>query len=258
MKRLGFSLAFLGIILGVLFTLGNSPAKARPNLLGNELQQSTTHPPEQFSHPVHTRVPWVAVKPTIPLPTTYTVRQGDTLWSIAKARYGNGNLWPALWYINRHKVPNPNSIGPPLVLLLSSWHPNSPALLTEAMHAIPPPPVITVAAVTPSSPSTPPAPPVPQQPVGSLQQFAASLWGSQYSCGADVVNVESGWNVHATNPISYAYGIPQALPGDKMASAGSDWHDNGYTQIRWMTGYMNAQYGGPCGAWAHEQADGWY
>lgn len=257
MKRLGFSLAFLGAILGVLFTFGNSTAKARPGLLSNELQHQAIHPPEQFSHPVYTRVPWVAAKPTIPQPATYTVQQGDTLWSIAKARYGNGNLWPALWYINRRKVPNPDSIGPPLVLLLSSWHPNSQALLAEALHAIPQP-VTTVAVVTPSAPTQPSAPPIPSQPVGSLQQYAASLWGSQYSCGASVVNVESGWNIHATNPKSGAYGIPQALPGDKMASAGSDWHDNGYTQLRWMTGYMQADYGGPCGAWAHEQADGWY
>ncbi len=71
-------------------------------------------------------------------------------------------------------------------------------------------------------------------------------------------NVESGWNVTASNPSSGAYGIPQALPGSKMASAGADWQTNGATQIRWGLGYIKSVYGSPCAAWGHEQADGWY
>ena len=61
----------------------------------------------------------------------------------------------------------------------------------------------------------------------------------------------------ASNP-SGAYGIPQALPGSKMASAGPDWQSNPATQIRWGLGYIKGLYGSPCGAWAHEEADGWY
>jgi hypothetical protein len=68
---------------------------------------------------------------------------------------------------------------------------------------------------------------------------------------------ESHWNVHAANP-SGAYGIPQALPGSKMASAGSDWQDNPVTQIKWGLGYIQDRYGSPCGAWAHSQGHGWY
>ena len=69
---------------------------------------------------------------------------------------------------------------------------------------------------------------------------------------------ESGWNPFADNPTSSAYGIPQALPGSKMASAGADWATNPVTQIRWGLGYIRDRYGSPCGAWAHSEANGWY
>ena len=65
---------------------------------------------------------------------------------------------------------------------------------------------------------------------------------------------ESGWNVYADNPSSSAYGIPQALPGSKMASAGADWATNPVTQIRWGLGYIQDRYGSPCGAWGHSQS----
>ena len=71
-------------------------------------------------------------------------------------------------------------------------------------------------------------------------------------------NRESGWNKWAENPYSGAYGIPQALPGAKMASAGPNWRSNARTQIRWGLRYIRATYGSPRRAWAHEVADGWY
>ena len=55
---------------------------------------------------------------------------------------------------------------------------------------------------------------------------------------------ESGCRVNATNASSGAYGIPQSLPGTKMASAGADWETNPVTQIRWMIGYVTSRYGG--------------
>jgi hypothetical protein len=69
---------------------------------------------------------------------------------------------------------------------------------------------------------------------------------------------ESSWNVYAANPYSGAYGIPQALPGSKMASAGSNWRTSARTQIRWGLGYIRAVYGSPRRAWDHELAVGWY
>ena len=69
---------------------------------------------------------------------------------------------------------------------------------------------------------------------------------------------ESSWNVRASNPYSGAYGIPQAVPGSKMASAGRNWRTSARTQIRWGLRYIRSRYGKPRRAWAHERATGWY
>ncbi len=69
---------------------------------------------------------------------------------------------------------------------------------------------------------------------------------------------ESGWNVHAENPYSGAYGIPQAVPGSKMSSAGPNWQDSARTQIRWGLRYIRARYNSPRRAWLHSQSYGWY
>lgn len=71
-------------------------------------------------------------------------------------------------------------------------------------------------------------------------------------------NRESSWNVHASNPYSGAYGIPQAVPGSKMASAGPDWQTSARTQIRWGLEYIDERYGSPRNAWRHEKSTGWY
>jgi cell wall-associated NlpC family hydrolase len=71
-------------------------------------------------------------------------------------------------------------------------------------------------------------------------------------------NRESGWRTTARNPMSGAYGIPQALPPSKMASAGKDWKTNPKVQIIWGLSYIKARYGSPSAAWAHETAYGWY
>ncbi|MGN6723473.1 MAG: lytic transglycosylase domain-containing protein [Marmoricola sp.] len=81
---------------------------------------------------------------------------------------------------------------------------------------------------------------------------------SDFSCIDQIWTQESGWNVHADNPSSGAYGIPQALPGSKMASAGADWQNNATTQIKWGLGYIKASYGTPCNAAAFKLSHGWY
>jgi hypothetical protein len=81
---------------------------------------------------------------------------------------------------------------------------------------------------------------------------------SQFTCLDLLWKKESGWNYRATNPVSGAYGIPQALPGRKMASAGSDWRTNPVTQITWGLGYIADIYSTPCGAWSHSKSFGWY
>jgi hypothetical protein len=80
----------------------------------------------------------------------------------------------------------------------------------------------------------------------------------QFTCFDNIIMRESRWRVTATNPSSGAYGIPQALPGSKMAKAGSDWRTNPATQIIWAVGYMDDRYGSPCKAWSFKRAHGWY
>ncbi len=123
--------------------------------------------------------------------------------------------------------------------------------------AVPAAQPVTAAQPSPSPTSAPPA------ASGSPQQIAEAMLGSfgwsssQFSCLDPLWAQESGWSVTAANPDG-AYGIPQALPGSKMASAGPDWQTDAATQIKWGLEYIQATYGSPCGAWAHEQATGWY
>jgi hypothetical protein len=81
---------------------------------------------------------------------------------------------------------------------------------------------------------------------------------SQFSCLEKLWNKESRWRTDADNPTSTAYGIPQALPGNRMAAYGKDWRTNAVTQIKWGLDYIEATYGSPCSAWGHSQAKGWY
>lgn len=100
-------------------------------------------------------------------------------------------------------------------------------------------------------------------PAGEAQLIAYNMllsmgMGSdQFSCLVSLWNRESHWSTTAGNA-SGAYGIPQALPGSKMASAGPDWQTNATTQITWGLGYINGRYGSPCAAWAHSEASNWY
>jgi hypothetical protein len=99
---------------------------------------------------------------------------------------------------------------------------------------------------------------------GSPRQIAQAMLGSfgwpasEFSCLDPLWAHESGWSVSAYNAGSGAFGIPQALPGSRMASAGPDWQTNPATQIKWGLEYIKGTYGSPCAAWAHSQATGWY
>ena len=81
---------------------------------------------------------------------------------------------------------------------------------------------------------------------------------SQFLCFSNIIERESSWNIHATNSSSGAYGLPQALPGSKMASMGADWQNSALIQIKWALSYMTGRYGSPCAAWALWQAHDWY
>jgi murein DD-endopeptidase MepM/ murein hydrolase activator NlpD len=96
---------------------------------------------------------------------------------------------------------------------------------------------------------------------GIARQIAAQKYGwgeGQFACLNSLWAKESGWNYRASNPSSGAYGIPQALPGSKMATFGSDWRTNPATQIKWGLHYIDGRYGSPCSAWSSAQSKGWY
>ncbi|PWU46597.1 hypothetical protein DLE60_32505 [Micromonospora globispora] len=80
----------------------------------------------------------------------------------------------------------------------------------------------------------------------------------QFPCLDKLWTRESGWNHKAYNESSGAYGIPQALPGSKMATVADDWKTNPATQIKWGLGYIEGRYDDPCGAWQHSESTGWY
>ena len=121
-----------------------------------------------------------------------------------------------------------------------------------------------------SAPSSAPAPVYAtggvagdNSPAGAQASARAMLgnygWGDdQFGCLVSLWNKESGWNYQAHNSSSGAHGIPQALPGSKMASAGADWQTNAATQVAWGLGYISGRYGSPCAAWSHSQSVGWY
>lgn len=96
------------------------------------------------------------------------------------------------------------------------------------------------------------------QAVGRLLAADRGWGDSQFSCLDSLWTKESGWRWNADNPTSDAYGIPQALPGSKMASVGGDWATNPTTQIKWGLNYIAGRYGTPCSAWAQSQAVNWY
>jgi hypothetical protein len=127
-----------------------------------------------------------------------------------------------------------------------------------------PPPVnpATSSSGTGSSGGAPTVPTAPPDP-GTAQSIAYKMLPSfgfstdQFGCLNNIWTRESGWVYNAENA-SGAYGIPQALPGSKMASAGADWMTDPTTQIRWGLGYIKSVYGTPCDAWAFWQDHSWY
>lgn len=139
--------------------------------------------------------------------------------------------------------------GPPQTL---AFHPDAPApaVLRDAYTVTRAPQGGAPATGTPDRAGN--------QALGARLAADRGWTGGELDCLIRLWGKESGWNQYAHNASSGAYGIPQALPGKKMASAGPDWATNPATQIRWGLGYIAGRYGTPCGAWAHSQQAGWY
>ncbi|MGW3043688.1 LysM peptidoglycan-binding domain-containing protein [Kitasatospora sp. NPDC001159] len=187
------------------------------------------------SAPVH------SVKAAAPqAPAGYTVQSGDSLTKIATTHNVQGG-WQKLYALNKSVLTNgPDKIYPGQHLTLGVAAP------AQAPTAPKP-------AAAPAKPAATPVAPVANTPA-ALQALAASIVPANQLASFDqIISHESGWNIHATNPSSGAYGLPQALPGNKMASAGSDWQNNPATQLKWALQYMNTVYGSPNAAWAFWQ-----
>jgi LysM repeat protein len=206
-------------------------------------------------------------------PVSITIRWGDTLWGLAREY---GTTVAALQEANHLGgssliradatllLPTPHTAGASASTPDPTRHPirvpESPAshhrigVRTHSATATALP-----ARSTGTVPTSIPAPTVGTT-VGAdqVRRAAAVVFGSQYACAANIITRESGWNVHATNPTSGAYGLAQALPATKMATAGPGWRDDPATQLAWMRTYVTARYGGACGAWAFWQAHAWY
>jgi len=120
------------------------------------------------------------------------------------------------------------------------------------------------AAEAPPAPAWASAPAVGVPDPGTAQAIGYEMvkamgWDdNEWNCLAALWTRESNWNTFSHNPSSGAYGIPQAVPGEKMSSAGADWATNPATQIRWGIAYISGRYGTPCGAWQHSEENGWY
>jgi hypothetical protein len=142
--------------------------------------------------------------------------------------------------------------------------PPKPVAMVPAAVVTPPP--VVHAAVAKTAPAkkhvvTHTSAPVQSNPYSGESAYKIAegiVPSSQFGCFDWIVSRESGWNVTARNPSSGAYGLGQALPGDKMASAGPDWETNPVTQIDWTLSYMDERYGSPCAAQGFWESHGWY
>jgi uncharacterized protein YabE (DUF348 family) len=132
-------------------------------------------------------------------------------------------------------------------------------VLAEAIVVPPVNEVVRVGTFTgPDLSDIPPVEPGTSRAIG-LEMVLAKGWPeTEFACLDELWTRESGWRVNAENASSGAYGIPQALPGSKMATAGADWQTNPATQITWGLGYIEGRYGTPCQAWAFFQDKNWY
>ena len=132
------------------------------------------------------------------------------------------------------------------------------SVVASTLTVVPVTQVVRVGSKALPDPASVAVAPGSSQEIGK-QLAAARGWGDdQFACLLPLWSHESGWRVNAANASSGAYGIPQSLPGSKMASVADDWQTNPATQITWGLNYIGGRYGDPCGAWSSFQAKGWY
>lgn len=101
--------------------------------------------------------------------------------------------------------------------------------------------------------------------VEQLKTYTKAKYGKddiQFEALDLLLTMESHWNWRASGAKTRqgkAYGIPQALPADKMATAGKDYLTNPYTQINWALMYLKSRYqNNAIYALKHELKHGWW
>lgn len=172
-------------------------------------------------------------------------------------------------------APAPSSDAPSVQPASATGSASAP-VSSSSTSAKPPAPTSTSTTTKPTATPTPTKPTTTTPPATSssssssvgmgynatpaqAQAIAKAIVPSgQYACFANIISRESSWNVHAVNPSSGAYGLAQALPGNKMATYGADWRNSATIQIKWALSYMTGRYGSPCAAWAFWQNHNWY
>ncbi|WP_324606669.1 LysM peptidoglycan-binding domain-containing protein [Kitasatospora azatica] len=281
--------AGVGAGIPVIAAGGATAAPAHQNTAVALQAAAPTHVVEAAKPAAVQAAPQAAPQAAAPAaaPATYTVVSGDWLSKIAASHNVQGG-WQKLYELNKSvltKGPNLIFPGQHLTLATASAPAQAPAQAPAAPAApakpqsapsTPAPAKSAPAKAAPSAKSdtqaasrsntrsplaaTPAAVPAPaNNSVASLQALAASIVPADQLASFDqIISHESGWNITATNPSSGAYGLPQALPGNKMASAGADWQTNPATQLRWALQYMNSTYGSPNAAWAFWQTHSAY
>ncbi|WP_419997848.1 LysM peptidoglycan-binding domain-containing protein [Streptomyces boninensis] len=180
---------------------------------------------------------------------THTVAAGDTLGKIA-AKYDVPGGWQRVYADNKDKVgsdPAALKVGTKLKVDTKGGKVSNPVQQASDSSG---------SGSSGSGGSGSSA--IPTTEAGMKAAAQKLMPADQFTCFSNIVERESGWNHKATNPSSGAYGLVQALPGSKMASAGADWRTNPVTQIKWGLTYMNERYDSPCGAWEFWQANRWY
>ena len=191
----------------------------------------------------------------------YLRRPSPTRWHVPWVEASAPSAPDRRLVLSSIRTPGPKSVKSVIVaagsaLALSAVALGPAVTTSAALPAAARPAVHLVSAVTPAAGQAISQPTPRQIARRMLRSFG---WRQrQFRYLNRLWNVESSWQVHAQNPWSGAYGIPQAVPGAKMASVGGDWRTSARTQIRWGLRYIQDVYGTPHGAWNHEVADGWY
>jgi resuscitation-promoting factor RpfB len=210
-------------------------------LVGTAVPKPATHtsaPPTPTSRPAaSTTAPTTPAPTSSPVPAKPAVTSGPRPTPTTTKPSPKPSPKPSTVVTSPRPAPKPKPVSKPVA-----------APTTKPLSQPKPSPITTVIVVTP----------------GSSQALARQMlpqwgWGdAQFSCLKIMWTNESGWRVDALNPSSGAYGIPQALPANKMATSGADWRTNPRTQIRWGLDYIKGRYGSPCTAWSFWQAHHWY